>query len=96
MSRKRALGAVALLLAVTLLLGAVSLAAASAPTAFSLQRWVLGGGGGHAAGGVYTLDSTAGQGVAGLMWGGVYEACSGFWCGTGVARVYMPAVLRAS
>ncbi len=95
MGRKRTLWMLALLL-VVVSLAAASVAAASAPTAFSLPRSVLGGGGGHAAGGVFTLDSTAAQGVAGLLWGGVYQACNGFWCGLGRYGAYLPLVLRGS
>ncbi len=90
MKRRRLLVATVLLI-----LAGLSLGAAAAPTGvLSLERWVLGGGGGYAAGGRFTLESTIGQGVAGLIWGGSAELCSGFWCGAGRYAAFLPLTLR--
>ena len=56
---------------------------------------VIGGGGGHAEAGIYTLDNTIGQAVVGTASGGGSELCSGFWCGTAVEYlIHLPLVLR--
>jgi hypothetical protein len=60
----------------------------------TLERWVIGGGGGHAqsADGHYTLNATVGQPVAGIA---SADVCSGFWCGLGGQySVYLPLVLK--
>ena len=46
-----------------------------------INWWVIGGGGGHAEAGIYALDATIGQPVAGKAADTGYELCSGFWCG---------------
>ena len=63
-----------------------------------IDWWVIGGGGGHAEAGIYTLDATIGQAVAGVATDGGSELCTGFWCGTAVAAVeyniYLPLIVR--
>jgi hypothetical protein len=78
-----------------LMLAALSLGAVAAPAGLlSLERWVVGGGGGHASGAHFTLVGTVGQGVVGFASGGVYEICSGFWCGAARYGVFLPLILR--
>jgi hypothetical protein len=80
------LGLVALLL-----LGGVALA--DGPPAADWD--VIGGGGGHAEAGIYTLDGTIGQPVVGPAEGTGYELCSGFWCGAAVEHnLYLPLILK--
>jgi hypothetical protein len=77
-----------------LLLSNTILAASTAPSALEVQRYVIGGGGGHSEAGGYVLRGTAGQPVAGLTSEASYDLCSGFWCGAGQYTVYLPLVLR--
>jgi len=61
----------------------------------SIDRYVIGGGGGHSEAAPYTLDGTIGQPVVGLASGDGYELCSGFWCGAAAGyEIYLPLVLR--
>jgi len=61
----------------------------------SIERYVIGGGGGHSEAGSYALDSTIGQAVIGVTSANGYELCSGFWCGAAVEyKIYLPLVLR--
>jgi hypothetical protein len=64
-----------------------------------IDWWVIGGGGGHAEAGIYTLDASVGQAVAGVATDAGSELCTGFWCGTAVAAVeyniYLPLVLKS-
>jgi hypothetical protein len=88
----RAIPALAILL---LLLAGTVLAAGT----YSIERHVLGGGGGRVTGGSYRLDHTVGQPVAGGASGGAYELCAGYWCGEGSPaapehRIYLPVVTR--
>ncbi|MFN0277278.1 MAG: hypothetical protein ACKVRN_01620, partial [Pyrinomonadaceae bacterium] len=47
---------------------------------FLIEKNVIAGGGGSAAGGVFALDGTIGQSVAGTSSsGGVFSVDSGFW-----------------
>lgn len=63
----------------------------------SIPWSVLGGGGGHAEGGMYSLDGTVGQAIAGQASALPYDLCAGFWCGAAVQyRLYLPLVLRNS
>ena len=81
------------LLACLLLASAV----AAAPTATTVDRWVIGGGGGRVISPAYTLDATVGQPVAGLSLYPGGQLCSGFWCGASAgSRVFLPIVLRDS
>jgi len=80
-----------------LLLASIVLAA---PNATSLDRYVLGGGGGHAVGGIYTLEGTIGQPVVGGISSAPYELGAGFWGGLGTAGgavygVYLPVMVRS-
>jgi hypothetical protein len=62
----------------------------------SAQVWsVIAGGGGHAETGIYTLDGTIGQPLAGLADTGAYDLCTGFWCGAGGGYwIYLPIILQ--
>ena len=91
MNRKHAfmtLLVAALLLAASL--GSVALANGS----LTIDRWVIGGGGGHSEAGSYVLDATVGQAAAGVMSNAPYELCAGFWCGMGRYKVFLPLVLK--
>ena len=60
-----------------------------------IERSVIGGGGGHAENGVYTLDGTIGQPLVGRASTAPYELCSGFWCGASAGIwIYLPLILR--
>jgi hypothetical protein len=83
-------GTIILTLAALLLL--VSSTSAGGGTA--IYPYVIGGGGGHSQAGVYTLDATIGQAVAGRVVSPPYDLCAGFWCGMGRYKVYLPLVLR--
>jgi hypothetical protein len=74
-----------------LLLAGVALAATSA---FEIPRSVTGGGGGHSAGVDYAVTGTIGQAVVDRSSSVNCELCSGFWCGLGRYKVYLPLVLR--
>jgi hypothetical protein len=77
----------------TLLLAGLALASGS----YSINWWVVGGGGGPISGGGYAINATIGQPVVGVATDAGYELCSGFWCSELVAvgyRIYLPLVLR--
>jgi len=77
----------------TLLLASSALAA----NGHALTRSVIGGGGGRATGGVYTLNVTIGQAVVGQAGSAAYALCAGFWCGLTLHPTYhlhLPLVLR--
>lgn len=96
MKRKRIVTATILVL-LSLVVGGGVLAAPEMPLAFGLDWTVIAGGGGHSEAGVFSLDGTVGQAVAGTTQGGVYELCSGFWCrATQDFTIYLPTVLRNS
>ena len=61
----------------------------------AIDWYVIGAGGAHveSSDGVYTLDGTSGQPVAGVA-GTDPQLCSGFWCGMGRYKVFLPLVLR--
>jgi hypothetical protein len=80
-------------IAITLLLLTGTALAAGTLT---IDRWVIGGGGGHSEAGSYVLDATVGQAVAGVTNNAPYELCAGFWCGMGRYKVFLPLVLRNS
>ena len=65
-----------------------------APTAITMQKHVIGGGGGHSEAGSFVLNGTAGQAVVGTVSNVPYELCAGFWCGMGRYEIYLPLVLR--
>ena len=53
---------------------------------FVIEKSVIGGGGGQAAGGSFTLDGTIGQPFGGTTSsGGTFQVGSGFWGGGGAA-----------
>lgn len=83
-----------LILALALFLLASGLALATAPI---IERYVIGGGGGHTEAGLYTLDSTLGQAAAGWMSHPPLELCAGFWCVASAEHgVYLPLVLKSA
>jgi len=81
-------------LALVFLLAAVVLAA---PAAIVFDRWVVGGGGGHAEAAGYSLDTTIGQPLVGAGERAPYQLRSGFWAAAWPeAGIYVPLVLRDS
>jgi hypothetical protein len=76
----------------TLLLTSIALASGS----YSINWYVIGGGGGHAEAGNYSLDATIGQPAMGVMSGGPYTLASGFWGGALAVeyKIYLPIVLK--
>ena len=68
----------------------------------NINWWAIGGGGGHAEAGIYTLDATIGQAVVGAATDGGYELCSGFWCGVlapapplpPAHKIHLPIILK--
>lgn len=83
-----------LILLTILLLTTTALSASNAPSALEMQRYVIASGGGHSETGGLTLDGTVGQAVVGTTTQGTFDLCSGFWCGTGTYRSYLPLVLH--
>ncbi len=81
---------------VLITLAALPLVAATtlAPTALTMHKYVIGGGGGHSKVGDFVLDSTVGQAVVGTVSNIPYDLCAGFWCGLGQYKVYLPLILR--
>ena len=64
---------------------------------YSLSRSLIAGGGGFSNGGVYGVQGTIGQPVAGTASGGQYDLSSGFWGWLdSFFDVYLPLVLRNS
>jgi hypothetical protein len=60
-----------------------------------IDWYVVGGGGGTANAGDYTLSGTIGQPVAGLSSSAGTDLCSGFWCRVlSGFRIFLPLVLR--
>jgi hypothetical protein len=91
------------LLAVSGLLLAGTLALARGPQqTYTLSWWTVDGGGGHGAAGNYVLDGTAGQPDPGpILIGGNYRLEGGFWGGALSGQVqqysiYLPLLLRNS
>jgi hypothetical protein len=96
MKTKREIIIVLVLLSGLLLAGVVL----AAPNATSLDRYVIGGGGGHAEGGIYMLEGTIGQPVVGGISSAPYELGAGFWGGLGAAGgavygIYLPLIVRS-
>ena len=87
--RKQTIAALAVVLFSSLLLTGLVLAQ-------GVVDWdVTGGGGGHAEAGIYSLDGTIGQAIAGKISNTPYELCSGFWCGAVTDyKVYLPIVVK--
>jgi hypothetical protein len=91
--RPRTRTILALLVLGGLVLAGVARAAAPVVT---LQRYVIGGGGGRAEAGGSVLQGTIGQPVVGRVSSGTYELEAGFWAGMGAPRrAFLPVVLRA-
>ena len=83
-------GLVLVTLSLTLVVGLAL--AQGTPT---IDRYVIGGGGGHAEATPYALDGTLGQSVVGTASQGDYGLCSGFWCGAAVEyKIYLPSMLK--
>ncbi len=81
------------------LLGCLALVGAvlAAPAATTLERWVMAGGGGRAAGAPYSLDGTIGQPLVGWDQHAGHALCAGFWCGAeSRVRIWLPLVVRDS
>jgi hypothetical protein len=71
------------------------LAATLAPgDGLTLERVVIGGGGGHAEGNGYVVDATIGQAVVAVTDAEPYELCVGFWCAQSPYELYIPLLLR--
>ena len=81
-----------LLLIVVILLSVSGVVLAA--NGYEIDRWVIGGGGGHVEGGDYVLNATVGQAVVGDITSDPYELCAGFWCGMSEYKVYLPLVAR--
>jgi hypothetical protein len=79
-----------MLLLLLLLFGGVVLARGT-PT---IKRWVIGGGGGVAAGDGVSIGGALGQAVVGPSGGGSVTLLAGFWTGGPTAFVYLPAMLK--
>jgi hypothetical protein len=83
-------GKASLVVAALLLLTGTVLAGSG----IEISRYVIGGGGGHSEMGRYVMDATVGQAVVGTFSTAPYELCTGFWCGMGEYKVYLPVALR--
>lgn len=82
---------ITILLAVLgLLLLAATVLASQSPV---IERYVIGGGGGHAEASQYILEGTIGQAVVGADGDATHQLCSGFWCKP-VYQVYLPLVFK--
>jgi hypothetical protein len=87
-----------ILLSGLVLVGAVL----AAPVATTLERYVIGSGGGQTQAGTYTLQGTLGQPVVGTNSRTPYDLCSGYWCGLGAEfippshYVYLPLGIHHS
>nr|MBC7245600.1 hypothetical protein [Chloroflexota bacterium] len=64
---------------------------------FSINWYVVSGGGGRSTGGAFTLDGSVLQ-PAGVMTGGAYQLQSGFWPGALAFvpshRLHLPVLLK--
>ncbi len=67
---------------------------AAAVNALDVPRYVISSGGGKSTMGIYTLEGTVGQPVAGVVAFGSYELCSGFWCGLGLYHTLLPLIFK--
>jgi len=65
-------------------------AGGAAAQGFALQRGLVSGGVGIAAGAQHSLVATIGQPVIGLMTGPTLQLCAGFWCRAGMAPTPVP------
>jgi len=81
----------ALSLGLLLSIGSVILAQGTT----TISRWVIGGGGGIAAGGNVSISSTLGQALAGPSRYGDVTICINLWCSEVTEHtIYLPAVVR--
>jgi hypothetical protein len=89
--RTLAFGA-SVLLCCLLLAGAVL----AAPDAHSVDRWVIGGGGGRLGDAPLSLEGTIGQPLVGIAIEAPHEVSSGFWfeIWAGEYWVYLPLAVR--
>jgi len=84
-----------LLILIALLALAGGALAISAPNYRMDWLTLTGGGGGPAGSGSYAVNLTVGQAAIGVGSSPNYQACLGYWCGTGGPwRVYLPLILR--
>jgi hypothetical protein len=82
-----------LIILITVLLATQSVLAGGG--GLDIARYVIGGGGGYAQSGPYTLEATIGQPIAGdTPAAATYVLCTGFWCGLGLYQVHLPILLR--
>jgi hypothetical protein len=92
MNRRLTTFGASVLLCGLLLAGAVL----AAPDAHSVDRWVIGGGGGRLGDFPLSLQGTIGQPAVGIVTSGpndVNDVGSGFWFEVG-GRAYLPLVVR--
>lgn len=74
----------------------------AAPAVTTLERSVIGGGGGYTAVSSIALGGTIGQVSVGTDSAGQYDLCSGFWCGlvtdsfSPAYNLYLPLGIRHS
>jgi hypothetical protein len=62
----------------------------------SIDRYVIGGGGGPTGPDSHSLEATIGQPLAGIVSEPSFDLCSGFWCGMPLPyKVYLPVVVRS-
>ncbi len=80
-----------ILISALLLVGSVR----AAPNALDISWQVIGAGGGHVEAGAFALDATIGQPVVGIVEGGSFNLCSGFWCRLmAISRNYLPVIRK--
>jgi len=77
----------------SILIGAISLAAAVASAQYSIDWWTVDGGGRASTGGVYQVSSTVGQPDAGVMSGGQFTLIGGFWAVVAVQTLGAPTLI---
>ena len=75
-----------------LLLAGTVLAMGSAN--FAIDWDVIGGGGGRSTSANFALNGTVGQAVTGYTSSANFALCSGYWCGGGGYRIFLPLVVR--
>jgi hypothetical protein len=85
-----------LLVLAALLLTLVLTSLAFASGSYTINWYVIAGGGGPISGGGYAINSTIGQPVVGASEGGNYRIEAGFWGGALAVeyKIYLPVVLK--
>ena len=71
----------------------------AAPETYTLERFIIGGGGGKMDAGQTHLAGTIGQAIVGDTSAGTRDLCSGFWCGLNPhpsSLLYIPIVNHRS